>query len=151
MQQGRRDMTERARVLFVCVHNSARSQMAEAFLNTLSPDRFQAESAGMEPGMLNPLAVEVMNEAGIDISRNKTKSVYDKHTQGEMFSYVITVCDDASAEACPFFPGLRSHTLHWSFEDPAAFTGTQEEKLQRTRNVRDQIKEKVLEFIAATG
>ena len=140
-------MMEKARVLFVCVHNSARSQMAEGFLNTLSPDRFQAESAGMEPGELNPLAVESMREVGIDISNNKTKSVFDKYKQGELFHYVITVCDEASAEACPIFPGLRTHTLHWSFEDPASYTGTQHEKLQRTRIIRDQIKEKILEFI----
>lgn len=136
------------KVLFVCVHNSARSQMAEAFLNNLAGDRFQAESAGMEAGVLNPLAVEVMKEEGIDISRNKIKSVFDKYKRGELFSYVVTVCDEANAQTCPIFPGLRTQTLHWSFEDPAAFEGSQEEKLGKTRRVRDAIKEKVLEFIA---
>ena len=141
---------EKAKVLFVCVHNSARSQMAEAFLNALGGDRFHAESAGMEPGVLNPLAVEVMKESGIDISRNEAKSVFDKYKKGELFSYVVTVCDEGAAQACPIFPGLRNHTLHWSFEDPGAFTGTQEEKLEKARRVRDAIREKVLEFVAQT-
>lgn len=141
----------RIKVLFVCVHNSARSQIAEAFLNTLAGDRYQAESAGMEPGALNSLAVEVMKEAGIDISHNKTKSVFEKYKNGELFSYVITVCDEASAEMCPIFPGLRTETIHWSFEDPASFTGTPEEKLERARRLRDAIKEKVLKFIEETG
>ncbi len=122
--------------------------MAEAFLNHIAGDRFQAESAGMEPGVLNPLAVEVMNEAGIDISRNTTKSVFEKYRDGELFSYVITVC--AEAETCPLFPGLRTETLHWHFEDPGSFTGTDEEKLAKTRRVRDAIKEKVREFIEDT-
>ncbi len=139
---------DKVKVLFVCVHNSARSQMAEAFLNNLAGDRFRAESAGMEAGVLNPLAVEVMKEEGIDISRNKTKSVFDKYKRGELFSYVVTVCDEASAQTCPISPGLRTQTLRWSFEDPAAFEGSQEEKLGKTRRVRDAIKEKVLEFIA---
>ncbi|MHB8111355.1 MAG: arsenate reductase ArsC [Syntrophorhabdaceae bacterium] len=140
-------MPEKTKVLFVCIHNSARSQMAEALLNILAPDRFQAESAGMEPGELNPLAVEVMREIGMDISNNQTKSVFDKYKQGELFHYVITVCDEASAETCPIFPGLRTNTLHWSFEDPASFTGSHDEQLQKTRIVRDQIKKKILEFI----
>ena len=136
---------DKIKVLFVCSHNSARSQMAEGFLNNIAGDRFQAESAGMEPGTLNPLAVEVMKEAGIDISRNKTKSVFEKYNNGELFSYVITVC--AEAETCPIFPGLRMETLHWHFEDPATFTGTHEEKMAKTRRVRDAIREKVAGFI----
>ena len=91
------------RVLFVCIHNSARSQMAEAFLNSLGGDRFEAMSAGLEPGVLNPLVVKVMQEAGIDISKNQTKSVFDLFDRGEAFAYVITVCDAARAEACPLF------------------------------------------------
>ncbi|MBP7529630.1 MAG: arsenate reductase ArsC [Syntrophorhabdaceae bacterium] len=141
----------RIKVLFVCVHNSARSQMAEAFLNALAGDRYQAESAGMEPGALNSLAVEVMKEAGIDISHNKTKSVFEKYKNGELFSYVITVCDEASAEMCPIFPGILAQTIHWSFEDPASFTGTPEEKLEKARRLRDAIKEKVLKFVEETG
>ncbi|NLT24149.1 MAG: arsenate reductase ArsC [Syntrophorhabdus sp.] len=142
---------EKPRVLFVCIHNSARSQMAEAFVNRLAGDRFHAESAGMEPGVLNPLAVEVMKEEGIDISGNRTKSVFEKYRRGELYSYVVTVCDEASAEACPIFPGLRTHTLHWSFEDPALFTGSFVEKLEKTRRVRDAIKRRVLQFMEEAG
>jgi arsenate reductase len=98
-------MTDKKRVLFVCVHNSARSQIAEAFLNALAGDRFEAMSAGLEPGTLNPLVVEVMKEVDIDISRNQTKSAFDLFKKGELFSYVVTVCDAASAEQCPLFPG----------------------------------------------
>jgi len=138
---------EKLKVLFVCVHNSARSQMAEAFLNHMAPERFEAKSAGLEPGQLNPLAVDVMKEVGIDISKNKTKSVFDLFKRGELFSYVITVCDEASAEQCPVFPGLLTKTIHWSFEDPSAFTGTYEEKLEKTRKVRDAIKEKINKWL----
>jgi arsenate reductase (thioredoxin) len=140
-------MTDKKRVLFVCVHNSARSQIAEAFLNTLAGDRFEAMSAGLEPGVLNPLVVEVMKETGIDISRNQTKSAFDLFKKGELFSYVVTVCDAASAEMCPLFPGLLTAQIHWSFADPSSFTGTQEEKLAQTRLVRDAIRTKIEEWI----
>jgi len=133
------------KVLFVCVHNSARSQMAEAFLNTLAGDRFHAESAGMEPGTLNLLAVEAMGEIGIDISRNTTKSVFDKYKKGELFSYVIAVCD--KAQVCPIFPGLLTETIHWDLEDPESFTGSHEEKTEKVRKLRDVIKEKVAGFV----
>jgi arsenate reductase (thioredoxin) len=129
-------------VLFVCVHNGARSQMAEAFLNELCPDGFGAESAGLEPGTLNPLAVAVMAEAGIDISSKRTKSVRDVLATGRCFSYVITVCDQASAERCPIFPG-EALRLHWSFADPAALPGTWEERLAKTRLIRDEIRAKI--------
>ncbi len=119
--------------------------MAEAYLNDLAGDVFEAESAGLEPGQLNPLAVKVMKESGIDISMNKTKSVDDAYKEGRPFRYVIAVCDEA-AQTCPLFPGLPT-SLHWSFDDPSAFTGTQEEKLARTRRVRDKIREKIEEFI----
>ncbi len=138
------------RVLFVCVHNSARSQMAEAFLNTLAGDRFEAVSAGLEPGKLNPLVVEVMKEVGIDISENRTKSAFDLFKKGELFSYVITVCDAASAEMCPLFPGLLTAQIHWSFANPLAFTGTHEEKLAQTRVLRDAIKEKIETWLKET-
>ena len=95
------------RVLFVCVHNSARSQMAEAFLKQLAGDRFEVESAGIEPGALNPIVVDAMKEIGIDISGNQTKDVFDFLKRGKAFSYVITVCDEASGERCPIFPGVR--------------------------------------------
>jgi len=138
---------DKKRVLFVCVHNSARSQMAEAFLNSLAGDRFEAMSAGLEPGALNPLAVEAMKEAGIDISKNEAKSAFDLFKRGELFSYVVTVCDEASAEACPLFPGLLTKQMHWSFDDPSAFTGTQEEKLSKTRALRDAIKARIEEWL----
>lgn len=144
-------MTDRKRVLFVCVHNGARSQMAEALLNVLAGDRFEGMSAGLEPGDLNPLAVEVMKEVGIDISYNRTKSVFDLFKRGELFSYVITVCDTASAEMCPLFPGLPAAQIHWSFEDPSLFTGTYEEKLSRTRLVRDAIRAKIEEWLENAG
>lgn len=137
---------DKIKVLFVCIHNSARSQMAEAFLNNLAGERFFAESAGFEPGVLNPVVVEAMKEAGIDISGNKTKKVFDFFKQGRFYKYVISVCDEASAERCPIFPGVNK-TLHWSFEDPSQFTGTHEEKLDKTKIVRDSIKKKIEEFI----
>jgi len=129
-------------VLFVCIHNSARSQMAEAFLNHECDDQFEAHSAGLEPGRLNPMVVEAMNEIGIDISGHKTKSVSDMMNSGKTFNYVITVCDETSAERCPIFPGGTTR-LHWGFPDPSSFSGTHEEKLSKTREVRDAIKEKV--------
>lgn len=137
---------EKMKVLFVCVHNSARSQMAESFLNQLAGDKFEAESAGFEPGNLNPLVVEAMKEIGTDISNNQTKSVFDFFKQGRLFHFVIAVCDGASAERCPIFPGLTKR-LGWSFEDPSSFTGTHEEKLAKTRLVRDSIKSEVENFI----
>ena len=134
------------KVLFVCIHNSARSQMAEAFLNQLAGDKFEADSAGLEPGTLNPLVVEVMKEVGIDISNNRTKDVAEFYKIGKLYTYVITVCDDASAEKCPIFPGLNKK-LHWSFSDPSKFEGTKEEKLQRIRMLRDEIKKQIVNFI----
>ncbi len=129
-------------VLFVCIHNSARSQMAEALLNEVCGEEFQAYSAGLEPGKLNPIVVKAMGELGIDISRNETKAVFDMVKSGKSFAYVITVCDEASAERCPIFPGVTSR-LHWSFSDPSSFHGTEEERLARTREVRDSIRAKI--------
>jgi arsenate reductase (thioredoxin) len=126
------------KVLFICVHNSARSQMAEAFLNEICGDHFEAHSAGLEPGNLNPLAVEAMREIGIDISHNQTQSVFDVFKSGELFACVITVCDESNAGRCPIFPGVTTR-LHWSFPDPAALIGTHEECLVGTRKIRDQI------------
>ena len=137
---------KKEKVLFVCIHNSARSQMAEAFLNSLGGAFFEAESAGLEAGVLNPLVVEVMKEIGIDISGNKTDSVFDFYKQGRLYSYVVTVCDESSAESCPIFPGITKR-IHWSFQDPSAFKGTPEEKLTQTRNVREVVKKKIEEFI----
>jgi|SRR5471030_179657 arsenate reductase len=134
------------KILFVCIHNSARSQMAEAFLNHYDGDCLIAESAGLEPGKLNPNVVKVMQEVGIDISHKGTQEVFDLFKQGRLFQAVITVCDEASAEGCPIFPGVVRR-MGWSFPDPSAFTGTEEEILAQTRVVRDQIKEAVLAFI----
>ncbi|MCX6146392.1 MAG: arsenate reductase ArsC [Candidatus Kapabacteria bacterium] len=133
-------------VLFVCVHNSARSQMAEAFLNILGGNKFNAQSAGLEPGNLNPLVIEVMKEIEINISQNKTKDVFDFLKSGKNFKFVITVCDETNGERCPIFPG-HVNRLHWSFDDPSSFIGNQEEKLEKTREVRDQIKLKIQDFI----
>lgn len=116
--------------------------MAEAWLNHVCGDLFEAESAGLEPGKLLPLAVEVMKEVEIDISHKKTRSVFDLVKAGRIFSYVITVCDEASAERCPVFPGITKR-LHWSFPDPAAIMGTAEEKLKKVRKIRDDIKSAV--------
>jgi arsenate reductase len=137
---------ERKKVLFVCIHNSARSQMAEAWLNRLAADRFEAESAGLEPGTLNPLVVEAMRLAGIDISANRTKSVFDKLKEGRLYAYVVTVCDETAAERCPVFPGPGKR-LHWSFPDPSSFPGTHEERLAKTIGVRDAIRLKIEEWI----
>ena len=130
------------KVLFVCIHNSARSQMAEAFLNQICRQQIEASSAGLEPGKLNPLVVQVMQEIGMDISRNETKSAFDISKSGKRFDYVITVCDESQAERCPIFPGVATR-LHWSFPDPSAFEGRSDEKLARTREVRDAIKASV--------
>lgn len=129
---------EKKKVLFVCIHNSARSQMAEAFLNQMCGDVFEAQSAGLEPGTLNPIVVEAMREIGIDISSNKTKAVAGFIRSGESFAYVVTVCDEASAERCPIFPGQTTR-LHWGFPDPSAVRGSREEKLAQTRIIRDSI------------
>ena len=130
------------KVLFICVHNRARSQMAEAFLNLICPDHFEAHSAVLEPGTLNPLAVKAMREVGIDILGKKTQAVFDVFKNGQFFPYVITVCDESSAQRCPIFPGI-THRLHWSFPDPSALTGTPEEQLEGTRKIRDQIRARI--------
>lgn len=133
------------KVLFVCIHNSARSQMAEAFLNRICEDEFEAQSAGIEPGKLNLFVVETMREIGVDISQNKTKSVAAMIESGERFDYVITVCDETSAERCPIVPGTMKR-LHWSFPDPSAFQGSHEEKLGLTRQVRDAIQHRIKQW-----
>lgn len=141
-------MFHRPKVLFICVHNSGRSQMSEAFLKHYAGDRFDAQSAGLEPGRLNPLVVEAMAEIGIDISQNKTKSVFDVWKSGELFQYVIAVCDVESAEKCPIFPGPTKR-LHWSFHDPSKVTGTYEQKLQKVRQIRDEIASRIQDWLAS--
>jgi arsenate reductase len=140
---------EKKKVLFVCVHNSARSQMAEAWMNQICGDQFEAKSAGLEPGSLNPLAVTTMREVGIDISGKTTRSVFDVYKSGDLFSYVITVCDESAAEGCPIFPGPAKR-LHWSFTDPSSLQGTEKEKLIKIREIRNAIRKAVEEFCART-
>ncbi|HEV3244107.1 MAG TPA: arsenate reductase ArsC [Chthoniobacterales bacterium] len=135
------------KVLFICVHNSARSQMAAALLNQRCGEFFEAQSAGLEPGTLNPLAVEVLREMKIDISKNKTQAVFDVFKSGELFAYVITVCDESEAKGCPIFPGVTTR-LHWSFPDPSKFTGAPEENIEQTRRVRDTIDSQIRQFCA---
>lgn len=130
------------RVLFVCIHNSARSQMAEAWLKVASVGRFDVQSAGLEPGILNPLVVQAMMEVGIDISQKTPQAVADLFKRGERFDYVIAVCDAEAAEKCPLFPGVIKR-LHWSFPDPSKVVGTKEEKLIQIRIIRDAIKQKI--------
>ncbi len=136
----------KTKVLFLCIHNSARSQMAEAYLKKIGGDKFEVESAGLEAGNLNSFAIEVMKEEGIDISKNQTNNVFDFFKQGKLYRYVITVCDKDASDRCPIFPGM-SEKINWSFSDPSSFTGTEEEKLQKTRKVRDQIKQAVQDFV----
>jgi arsenate reductase (thioredoxin) len=135
------------RVLFLCTHNSARSQMAEGLLRHLAGDRFEAMSAGTEATHVRPLAVRAMEEVGIDISGQESKSL-DRYLK-EPFDHVITVCDEAN-EACPFFPGVQSR-LHWSFEDPSKAEGSEVERLEVFRSVRDQIRERIEADLLARG
>ncbi len=127
------------RVLFICTHNSARSQMAEGLLRALGGDRFEAYSAGTEATHVRPLAIRAMAELGIDISKQESKSL--AHFLSEPFDAVITVCD-AAAEVCPVFMGAKRQ-LHWSFPDPAKAMGSEEEQLAVYRRVRDAIRERI--------
>jgi arsenate reductase len=134
------------RVLFLCVHNSARSQMAEGLLRTIAGNRFEAFSAGAEATEVRPLAIRAMAEVGIDISGQRSKTVGE--FEGQAFDWVITVCDDAK-EACPYFPGDRQ--LHWSFDDPSAAGGTEQDRLEVFRRVRDEIATRIrTELVDAT-
>lgn len=135
------------RILAICAHNSARSQIAEAFINTYFSDKYEAFSAGIHPGSLNAFVVEAMKEIGIDISRNRTKSVDE--FKGERFDYIVTVCDEAK-EACPYFPGGAQY-IHKSFEDPSSFIGNHDEILERVRKVREEIKEWVINTFGLEG
>jgi arsenate reductase len=137
---------DKTSVLFVCIHNSARSQMAAAFLRQLGGDGYQVESAGLDPGKLNPLAVEAMRLAGLDISDARTQSVFDLFKAGRRFDFVISVCDEASAERCPIFPGVTTR-LSWSFDDPGSFIGPEADRLARTVTVRDAIRERVRRWL----
>jgi arsenate reductase len=126
---------DRVRVLFLCVHNSARSQMAEGLLRSMAGDAVEVKSAGLEAGHLRPEAVAVMSELGLDISPQRSKKIDE--LAGERFDVVVTTCDEAK-EACPFFPGA-GRTLHWDVEDPAAVTGDAGARLQAFRKARDEL------------
>jgi len=138
---------QKTRVLFVCIHNSARSQIAEELLRKLAGDRFEVESAGFEPGELNPVVVEVLKEEGIDITGKQTKAAFDLFKAGRFYNYVVTVCDESSAEKCPIFPGVNQR-IHWSFTDPSKFKGSFEEKLQKTREVKEEIKDRIQDWLS---
>ena len=127
------------RVLFLCTHNSARSQMAEGLLRNAAGDRFEAHSAGTEATLVRPLAIRAMDELGIDISKQRSKTL-DPYVE-QRFDYVITVCDDAN-ESCPIFPNA-AHRLHWSLPDPSKATGTEDQQLAVYRTVRDDLKTRI--------
>jgi arsenate reductase len=137
-------MVAKRRVLFLCTHNSARSQMAEAFLRTLAGDRFEVASAGTEATRVHPLAIRAMAEVGTDLSGHTSKSL--ERFLGQPWDYVITVCDSAS-ESCPAFPA-RTTRLHWSLTDPSKATGTEEERLETFRRVRDEISRRIRAWLA---
>ena len=135
------------KILFVCIHNSARSQMAEALLNKYGGDDFQAYSGGIEPGKLNLYVVKVLqDDEGIDISKNIPKSAFEFVKQGILFQYVVTVCDESS-QRCPIFPRVRERIM-MSFDDPSSFTGSDEDIMEKVREVKEKIKAEVLHFIA---
>ena len=136
---------DKQRVLFLCTGNSARSQMAEAFLRQYGGERFEAHSAGLEPKGLNPLTVKVMSEVGVDLSSRTSKGL-DAYF-GEPLPYLITVCDDADQNCPTGWAGVKTR-MHWSFEDPARFEGTEEERLARFREVRDLIEQKIRAWVA---
>ena len=137
-------MSDKKRVLFVCIHNSARSVMAEAFINTFYGDKYEASSAGLEPGTLNQNVVQLMSEIGIDISQKVPQSAFELFREGKTYHYVITVCDGANAEKCPIFPGVN-HKIHWGFEDPSQFNNSEnrDEALNKIRVIRDSIKSQI--------
>ncbi len=133
------------RVLFLCTGNSARSQMAEAFLRKYGGDEFEAHSAGLKPAGMNPLTVKVMQEVGVDVSGQHSKGV-DVYLGKLLFQHLITVCADADKNCPTTWPGI-SKREHWAFDDPAAFIGTEAEKLAKFREVRDQIEARVKTWI----
>lgn len=137
---------DKQRVLFLCTGNSARSQIAEAFLRKYGSDRFEAHSAGLEPKGLNPFTVKVMQEIGIDVSGQTSKGV-GTYLGKTLFQYLVTVCDDADKNCPTVWPGVGNR-MHWSFQDPAAAEGTKEEKLAKFREVRDLIEVKIKGWLA---
>lgn len=138
---------EMIRVLFVCEHNSARSQMAEAYLKHFGKGKFEADSCGLEAGNLNPDVIQVMKEEGIDISNNTTDSVMSYFKEERQFDIVVTVCSPEVDSKCPLFPG-KTLRMNWPFPDPAQLEGEQKVVMEELRQIRDQIKNRVREFIA---
>jgi arsenate reductase len=124
--------------------------MAEAYLTKNAGHRFAVESAGLEPGLLNPFVVDVMKEEGVDLAGKQTNDAFRFFKEGRTYDYVITVCDEASGERCPIFPG-KSQRLHWGFDDPSTFEGTDDEIRQKVRKVRDEIKARIDLFIKETN
>lgn len=132
-------MAQKEKILFICQHNSGRSQIAEAYLKKIAGDQFEVESAGLQPASrVNPLVVEVMKEEGLDLSMKQPQSVFDLFKSGRVYSHVVTVCDDSESR-CPVFPGITKR-LHFPFPDPAEVSGSQEEMRRKVRDIRDQIK-----------
>ncbi len=140
-------MTEKKRVLILCTGNSARSQIAEGLLRHFHGDSLQVYSSGIEPSFVRPQAIRIMNEIGIDISTQRSKSIDEFLTQE--FDYVITVCDNAN-ERCPIFPGAP-HRIHWSVEDPAAVAGDEETQLAAFRAARKELQRRLEEFAKNEG
>jgi len=149
MREFRREAVgDKPNVLMVCVHNSARSQMAASWMNHLYGDRVRAESAGLEPGRLNPLTVEAMKEVGIDISGARPRDVFEVLRTGHPFTHVVMVCDEASAEKCPPFPGVRE-VVHWDLPDPAAGQEEPSQKIEKFRNIRDELRRRIDDWVDA--
>lgn len=138
----------KTKVLAICIHNSARSQMTEELLRKYGGDRVEVESAGIEPGTINPFVQKLLLEEGIDISGKATRSVFDLHAAGKTFDYVIAVCDAEAAERCPLFPAEKQR-LHWPFPDPSKAAGSDEEKMAAIRQIKETIMGEVLSFLAS--
>ncbi len=139
--------TPRKKIMFVCIHNSARSQMCEAFVRHYADDRFAAYSSGIEAGHLNPLVVQAMEEIGISMQGHYAKPAQDFADGHEAFDYVVTVCDESNAERCPIFPATGEPS-HWPFPDPSALSGTDAEKLAGIRIIRDAIQQTIRRWLA---
>jgi arsenate reductase len=136
------------RILFVCVHNAARSQMAEAYTRKLGGAQVVVASAGLEPGALNPMVIAILKEKGISLTGCRSKSVHDLISQGQSFDYVITVCAESEGARCPVFPG-KAKRIHWEFEDPADLKGSEAQKLKRCRQISDRIAVRVKKFLSS--
>jgi arsenate reductase len=147
--QGEGYKMSKPRVLFLCTGNSARSQMAEAFLREYAGNIFEVYSAGLEPSPINPFTIKVMQEVGFDISNQRSKSVRE-YLGKVQFQYLITVCDDADKNCPAFWPGV-THRMHWSFEDPAKFTGTDQQKFEKFREIRDLIDARMKSWLLQQG